>query len=1276
MPKPTLIRELLLTALLAAGTAAEPLFRPDGSVLIGPLRLAMTSAGEILVTGTGGATGFHLAITRKSDNRWLSTANLEGSKLEIDAAQRSVTMRGVVPMADGAPGVPLAWSFAVRPDGAIRLGVRAEDGRPLSDLGRVAISFHGQRDQHVGRAVEVDGQALTIPSLEVTADRVVPLWNGVPARIEFVSGVPGRFVFLPHDLARVEVVDRHLTSRPGGGVVDISGVVSGSAGFVDIHLAALSAESLSEVIAGVDFGNLRMPRPTGSNLMRNPSFEQGFRYWDKLSLGVMAKGGDVDAYALIETEAHSGRRCLELRARPGVQPVHLAGFAIPVEAGKPYVFSFWARSEPAGGVLEVSSHTALWPKFDCAKTLRPGSTWTRYEIPFTTSNSVIGIGFAPGAGSAEGTRLLIDAVQLEPGTVATAYTEPPVAVVLTSAARGNLLAPGEPVAATLRIDGRPGLTGSVAITATTLDGTLLKQETLPFALGPQGTCQLPLAWAETLARGLTIFETQVTTADGTFSDRDHHRIAIMPWPDPQRRHRLLFAGGAFDSRFGNWTRWAAFFRRAGIGSHVMFDPAPEEMRATFANAGVYFYSAIYDGGEAVVLNGQKLDLRHHYAELTPAQLTAIESFCYHKALANPTIRHWKTFNEMDAVGGQIQLLTGPDHESRMRAFIALQRAAYQGIKRADPTLQVLSPDCCNMYPSGGIAFLDAYFAAGGAAITDMPAIHPYRQRPEDPDLDAHIAAFIAMVTRHGFTGDIWFTEGIYHFGVHVPAFATNPHAGCSTDPYRAPPLSYHCAWGERIAAAYTMRSWLAALKYSDRVRHSVDWGFPRSQRTLDHDFTPSAIVFASNTLADLLGDAVFLRDLEYGKGVRGYVFDDGHGATVAALWSYDAKRDRGEGVAPVLHLPGLPAGTERIACDGAIGVASADLPLQPEPVFLRSRDRAALIAALEAGSFPAGGVINTSTGIRVVSTSLAEAEVRNLLGRSQRGRLTVASGGVTLTDRAIELAPRAALTLPLPLAMADGVLSPISASITFIPAGSHAATPTTAAFDAFLIHRTAQAPLIDGDLGDWPAATRIAVPHRLVEYPPPKTPEYQRFSEPVPWQNPDDLSATLHAAWDEQRLYLALAVRDQDHDPLDDPARSYQGDGVQLYLDTWGDARQRNSGGYGNDDQAFRIWQRADGSLAVLRDTAPEQQVAFLKTGLVAGVEGVVRRVNGTTTYELALPLKELQPMPLKTGAVIGLALLINDRDRDWRKRALTMTAPGTEPHQHPERFPAAILVE
>lgn len=1267
---------LAILAGLTLASAADPTFNPDGAISVGSQRLALNPMGEITITGPGGSTSFHLPLNRRSDGQWSTAGKLEGARIAIDQAARSVVLSGGYRYDAAEAAIPVAWGYQLREDGTIRITASSSGPRSLLEVAIPRISLHVKRSLLVGQAVEVDGQATAIAALAAPEDRPVTIHDAPAQRILAQLALPARLTLAPSGMVRTVVIDRHSTTRDGGGVVEFNAYCAGAEAWVDLRIEDLAKPSGSETYAGVDYGigGLHLPHRLPGNLVENPGFEQGFRCWDSLQQGDARARTVAENYRIVESGAYEGRRCLEMLADPAARPGPIATFGMPVLPGKPYVLSFYARSEPAGGRLEIASSSAFFPHADCSGRIEASGDWQRHRIVFTPSNPLACIGFVPATANQAGCRIWLDAIQVEPGSEPGPFASKPVAAVLVSNGRGNVLPPEAVVGAALRLDGRPRTTGSVAVTAATFDGAIVHQESMPFDLGEAGTARLELPWADRLGRGMWTIATAIATADG-FADRDWHRLTVMPFAPDAGTHRLLFSGGGYDGRRGGHDLWAEFYRRAGIGAAVVHDPAEEGYRAAFAARGVYFYSSIFAGGDHVVIDGATTDVRGGYPDLGPTQLAGIEAYCFARAKANPAIREWKTVNEPEIT----RLLSGPDRAARMRAFIALQAAAWRGIKRADPAMQVMSPDCSSMYPSTGIAFIDAWFEAGGGEFTDIVAVHPYRTRPEDPDLDAHTAALLRLLDRRRFAGEVWFTEGIYHQPYHIPAFNLTPHQGCSSDGCRATAFGYDLARAERMAAAYTMRSWLVGLKYGDRVKNQVDWGFPGSRRALDQDLTPSAAVFASNTLADLLGRATFTGDVEYGAGIRGYAFCDDRQRPVVALWSCDEARDlgmAGAGPDPVLVLPALPPGTECIAFDGHAAPAPARLAITPWPRFLRgpAGSQAALRAALEAGSFPDGGVPQLHAGMRLLSPAQAQAQVANLLGRPVRGQLTVSADGKILHDATVEIAGKAASQVPVPIAMRNGELTPVAARIAFTPAGATAATAQDCAFECGSISRLAQPPAIDGDLADWPAASVIAMPQRRIDFNPLTADERKACPSPIAWKGPEDLSATVRLGWDDANLYLGIEVRDDVHDPIDDVARAWMGDGLQFYLDSWGDARERNLRGYGNDDQTFRVWAGRDGSLRCIRDVAPERQIAFLDTGPVAGARTAFRRQGDRSVYELALPLRELQPLKLAAGTVCGLAILVNDRDGDYRKRALTMTPAGTEPHMHPELFPLWVL--
>jgi len=91
----------------------------------------------------------------------------------------------------------------------------------------------------------------------------------------------------------------------------------------------------------------------------------------------------------------------------------------------------------------------------------------------------------------------------------------------------------------------------------------------------------------------------------------------------------------------------------------------------------------------------------------------------------------------------------------VRQLVALARAAHAQIKAADPGACVASP---SVHSAGDwIGKLDRYFAAGGAAVTDVVSFHFYARTPEDvPRL---VRAVRAVMRKHGLADKpLWNTE--------------------------------------------------------------------------------------------------------------------------------------------------------------------------------------------------------------------------------------------------------------------------------------------------------------------------------------------------------------------------------------------------------------------------------------------------------------------------------------------------------------------------------------
>ena len=92
------------------------------------------------------------------------------------------------------------------------------------------------------------------------------------------------------------------------------------------------------------------------NLILNPSFEAGLRYW-----GYPCFAHDIiplkyqNFYELDDKEVHSGSHSLRIKALPIKCPLPLGFFTVPYISGEQYTLSFYAK-----GSFDKNLAVSLW----------------------------------------------------------------------------------------------------------------------------------------------------------------------------------------------------------------------------------------------------------------------------------------------------------------------------------------------------------------------------------------------------------------------------------------------------------------------------------------------------------------------------------------------------------------------------------------------------------------------------------------------------------------------------------------------------------------------------------------------------------------------------------------------------------------------------------------------------------------------------------------------------------------------------------------------------
>lgn len=156
----------------------------------------------------------------------------------------------------------------------------------------------------------------------------------------------------------------------------------------------------------------------------------------------------------------------------------------------------------------------------------------------------------------------------------------------------------------------------------------------------------------------------------------------------------------------------------------------------------------------------------------------------------------------------------------------------------------------------------------------------------------------------------------------------------------------------------------------------------------------------------------------------------------------------------------------------------------------------------------------------------------------------------------------------------------------------------------------------------------------------------------------DDLSATWRALWDDDNLYLAVYVRDDDL--RNDSPDWFRDDGVEIYLDL----DNSKLGSYGPNDYQLSVDFETGETMVVGRQGA-------LGPGAVADIW---RSGNGDYSIEVALPWTALNATP-EAGLFIGIDVHVQDDDGGGNRNSkLTWYAPTDEAFRNPSLFGTAYL--
>ncbi|QJC51491.1 S-layer protein [Paenibacillus albicereus] len=145
------------------------------------------------------------------------------------------------------------------------------------------------------------------------------------------------------------------------------------------------------------------------------------------------------------------------------------------------------------------------------------------------------------------------------------------------------------------------------------------------------------------------------------------------------------------------------------------------------------------------------------------------------------------------------------------------------------------------------------------------------------------------------------------------------------------------------------------------------------------------------------------------------------------------------------------------------------------------------------------------------------------------------------------------------------------------------------------------------------------------------------------WRGKDDLSVSARLAWDDDKLYVDVDVKDDAHAQSWSGGDIWQGDSLQLGVDL---ARADGADSARVNELGFALG--ADGAVSKWRWRAPQGG----STGLPLAQASIERDEEAkTTSYRIALPITELYGSGTQEGAagLLGFSLLVNENDGQGR---------------------------
>ncbi len=1205
-------------------------------------------------------------------------------KVVADPESRTITYSKEYLTPDGATET---FSFVLKPAGEGNAELSWTCSGPQGVQPRMTF-IRGQREA----GIDVDGTPVDFLAPSALSEKPyepTPVWHGSVSEIVRGSNKPDE----TFKVSFPEQTECSASEFYGGGkqIYFECKLATCREGKLTIDFGKTSSRAAGAPppLFGIDFWKndaVHVPPSNSRNLIPNPSFEQGLRFWR------WWKGGGT--YQPVETPVYStvkgglfGDKALAVRTYPGA----LVAESLPltVENGKTYTVSFYAKAETPGcsvmlGVASVPKGSQYTPiSAQSTKHVLKTTDWERKSFTFTSDTRGICLELSASQ------PVLIDGLQLEEGTKPTDFVAPPVEATLVTSDPHNVVEAGQPIDAKFLLSGKPGSTGNISVSVRDFYRQNVLSLEKRYTLDGAGLATLDLPLDGALGKGNFVVKAEFLPDGGT-PFTDYYRVSILKSLDNTHPTATLF-GNSFEARITEADALGKLYMRYGWGHANGYGISKEtadfldKYRITHGS-NLIFYNSGYQGfgrlkGKDLINKFREVCLKKEH--LTDEDLKFVEDTVYSVVMDNLWCKAWALTTEAETTSVLIKARNFDE-------YAKLQFAFRNGVLRAMPDATVYSDGGTSGFNDArGIVETAGYLAATqGKVKWDAVAIHPYGSIDgvnSYSDLDAGLGKLVELMKKYGYGPEtpIDIPEYFNMTSINIPEWGDTGW----NDNFSAGPPSYDSGWKEFLTAARAARTYIMSLKYWPHLRTSNIW-CPNNV-LIDQHLTPIALCMVPNTLGTLFPNPKFRADIRPAAGIRGYAFDDENGNCTVAIWCAIDKVEEGLEKGPTIGVKfdGLAPqvfdlmGNERRLPDAVNGVTS--LQLSPAPLFLRVDKQGAegLVAALSKAE-----VTGVGSALRVVLLPTPggqiEAKLENLTGNQLKGKLSMKNSSVPF-----DLPPMGSsiTKLPFALRLLPGTIEPWEQTLSVEFANGKRETLPWKMSCFTVPHTPRPLPLDPGDKA-WDSIPAIPVDNWMVK----------DTLHPPKHGGPGDLDAKFQIAWDKDNLYLRVTAKDDRVVPLPqdqwNERELYKNDGcVEVYIDTVASALSNLTKGYDQYDYRYDFapsdGNAASGPGSVCRLQEVHSQLAggtsmpTKEQVAKGGIKCEYRRTADGFSYVMILPQLYIEPLHLEKGWRAGFALFIHDKDEGEQKKpnspekgVSTSTEKGVSPNFRPDLWPVMVL--